>query len=127
MFFSTDYPIVVEGCAFPENAYFNWYDVEGPSSYARSEEGVILDASALMKMERSEAEFSFPEPEQKAVSLNEGQDADGNRIVYAETVDEFLAAIGPNTVIYLTGAEYRLADAADYGMGFENYYRWENV
>ncbi len=118
----------VEGCAFKGNSYFNWYDTDSPDSYAVGEDGNVLDAGKLAGMERREVEFALPEEQAKqGGSLNETRDADGKRTVYAATMDEFLEAIGPDTVIYLTGTEYRLDSADGYGEDFDSYYRWEEV
>lgn len=44
------------------------------------------------------------------------------------TMDEFLAAIGPDRTVTLAGGTFNLADAADYGRsGYSAWYRWENV
>lgn len=44
------------------------------------------------------------------------------------TMDAFLAAIGPDRTVTLAEGTYNLADAADYGRsGSSAYYRWENV
>ena len=44
------------------------------------------------------------------------------------TMDEFLAAIGPDRTMTLAAGTYNLADAADYGRsGGSAWYRWENV
>ena len=44
------------------------------------------------------------------------------------TMDEFLAAIGPDRTVTLAGGNFNLSDAADYGRsGGSAWYRWENV
>ena len=45
--------------------------------------------------------------------------------IVVTTVDEFLAAIGPDRTIALAGETFSLADAAHYGEGMARYYRWE--
>ena len=52
---------------------------------------------------------------------------DTTNTVYAATVDEFLAAIAPDTTIVLTGGTYRLCDASDYGLAGGQYYSWSEV
>ena len=49
------------------------------------------------------------------------------RTVDAATVDEFLKAIGPNTVINLTGRSYDLTGATGYGVYGSKYYGWNEV
>lgn len=46
--------------------------------------------------------------------------------IHVTNVDEFLAAIGPDTTIFLEPGEYNLTQAANYGgLGSENYH-WES-
>lgn len=44
--------------------------------------------------------------------------------VHAATVDELLAAIGPNTEIILEADFYDFSTATDYGTGYTDYYYW---
>ncbi len=46
------------------------------------------------------------------------------KTVSVSTVDEFLAAIAPDTRIVLADGTYNLADAADYGTAGKRYYTW---
>lgn len=48
-------------------------------------------------------------------------------MVEVSTVDEFLAAIAPNTTVVLAEGTYELNKASDYGTGWEDYYRWTGV
>lgn len=52
---------------------------------------------------------------------------DGYQTVYAATVDEFLAAIAPDTEIILSGEIYNLTTASDYGTDGGRYYTWRKV
>lgn len=61
------------------------------------------------------------EPAQ-AVSVSTGK----QKTVKAATVDEFLAALGSNTEILLTGKLYDLTAASDYGTTGGKYYYWED-
>lgn len=45
--------------------------------------------------------------------------------VKVSTIDEFLAAIAPNTQIILAEGEYNLTEAANYSRGGSAYYHWE--
>ena len=49
------------------------------------------------------------------------------KTVDAATVDEFLKAIGPNTIINLTGRSYDLTGATGYGVYGSKYYGWNEV
>ena len=45
--------------------------------------------------------------------------------IHVTTVDEFLAAIGPNKKIILDGVEYDLSKATGYGWNNDTYYYWQ--
>ena len=77
-------------------------------------------------MEREDASYSGP-VEAEAVELEESENAEGLREVRVDTVDEFLAAIGPDTVIKLSEGVYDLSTATDYGAYGTEYYYWVNV
>ena len=64
-----------------------------------------------------------------AESLTENVETDAaQELVTVTNVDEFLAAIAPDTTILLKAGEYDLSTAADYCMESENpYYTWEEV
>ncbi|MCR5090560.1 MAG: right-handed parallel beta-helix repeat-containing protein [Oscillospiraceae bacterium] len=54
--------------------------------------------------------------------------AEGDREVFSvSTVDELLAAIGPNREIRLEDGVYNLTTAADYGGEAQEYYRWNSM
>ena len=57
----------------------------------------------------------------------ETPEANAGNTVYAATVDEFLAAIAPDTKIVLTGGTYNLSTASDYGANGGPYYTWKAV
>jgi len=54
------------------------------------------------------------------VSPEAGEDG----MVHVSTVDELVAAIAPNTTIYLEPGEYNLTEASDYGGLGGEYYTW---
>lgn len=67
------------------------------------------------------------EPESTEITVETPEDAAPaeEEVVRVSTVDEFLAAIGPNVTIELAAGEYDLSTAADYGLPSENRnYRW---
>lgn len=49
------------------------------------------------------------------------------RTVDAETVDELLKAIAPDTIINLTGRSYNLTEAQGYGVFGSKYYSWNEI
>ena len=107
-------PATVDGCAFHQNFIPSWY-AEGydePTLYAQSVEGEGLEPEDLAAMEIRPVQFREETP-----ALQEPTEVvPGGRIVVT-TVDEFLAAIGPERTIVLEGESFFLVDAANYGEG----------
>ena len=123
-----DFPATVDGCTFHRNEIGSWYadpvytvGYENPSLFAQDLQGKDLTAEDLNAMEiqtvrPSESEETvYPEPAEVPA---------GGEITVT-TVDEFLAAIGPNRTIILDGTSFSLADAAGYGRENGRYYRWD--
>ena len=76
------------------------------------------------------AEKSSPEtrPQPLAAMVNTDEPADDEDAVVVSTVDEFLAAIAPDTTIRLKPGIYDLSLASDYGDNQEGkYYSWEET
>ena len=82
--------------------------------------------ASIESMQREEAEYSGPEAA-TAVELDEELNEEGLREVSVGTVDEFLAAIGSDTVIRLEGGVYDLSTATDYGAYGTDWYYWLDV
>lgn len=115
--------LTVSGCEFDVPAAVPMYS-EG-SSAAVDTSGASLTDAALRAMTLEKAEYTGPAAvETPAVEASLG--ADGRREVHAATVDEFLAAIAPNTVIYLDAETFDLSTATSYGGYGSNYYYWLN-
>ena len=116
-------PATVDGCVFYNNNVYSWYAM-GEGVYtctARDMEGKELTEDDLTGMTLRAIELTDLE----AVAVQEpAQVAPGEEITVT-TVDEFLAAIGPNRTIVLDGENFSLADATDYGSPTGWYYRWE--
>ena len=74
-------------------------------------------------MELAHADYDGPAPEVLPGSV---QQEDGTTEVTVATVDQFLAAIGPDTTIVLEAGEYDLSAASDYGSEGNGYYAWED-
>ena len=117
------YSPVVDGCSFESNFFYgyleNWYD--GNTRYAVDSEGNTLGADALRNMEYREIDpasvtASVPTP-MPTVSAADGE-------IHVSTVDEFLAAIGPNRTIVLDAPLYDLSTASNYGSIGTAYYYW---
>ena len=118
-----EYPATVDGCDFHGNELGSWYaeGYDAPSLAARDAAGQELTEDDLVAMDirpvqlPGTEEIDLPEPTEVAP---------GGEIVVT-TVDEFLAAIGPDRTIVLDGARFSLADASDYGSGASWYYHWD--
>lgn len=120
MFFLSSTPITVAGCSFASNTFKDWYaDINSTSSVpAVSLDGKELTEEALKTM--SLEYCSGWEPAKAPES-----DLSGGEI-HVSTVDEFLAAIAPDTTIYLEEGTYDLSTASDYGSYGNEYYTWVN-
>lgn len=115
---------VVDGCRIGENQLASGGSVYAADDYARSlhavdTRGNELDEDDLYAMNRESISYS-------AAYEKPAEDYSEPREVYAETIDELLAAIAPNTTIYLSDGEYLLSDATDYGKGGGSFYYWES-
>ena len=77
-------------------------------------------------MQREECRYEGP-IEAAPVELDETLNEEGLREISVETVDEFLAAIGSNTVIKLKGSTFDLSQASDYGAYGTDFYYWRDV
>lgn len=115
--------LTVSGCEFDVPAAVPMYS-EG-SSAAVDTSGAALTEGALRAMTLEKTVYAGPAAAEPAV-LDSSVDADGVTTVRAATVDEFLAAIAPNTVIYLDAETFDLSTATSYGGYGSNYYYWLN-
>ncbi len=118
-----EYTATVDGCAFHRNEMGGWYaEYELSSLAARDLQGKELTEEDLNAMEIrpieliGSEEIVFQEPTTVPV---------GGEIT-VKTVDEFVAAIGPDRTIILDGTTFSLADAAGYGSAEGQYFRWES-
>lgn len=116
MFRGSSNPVTVESCRF-----------EGGTPWAESvmpvgSDGQELTAGELANMKMRTVTWEpTGRPEVPQVEVSE----DGK--IHVTNVDEFLAAIAPNTTIFLEPGEYDLSTAATYaGLGGA-YYHWESV
>ena len=123
IFSVTGDPITVAGCEFRDS--FPVYAVSETSPVVDMD-GTPLTNDDLAAMKQSPvafpgfAEFEVPE-------LDRRQGENGMYAVYVSTVDEFLAAIAPNTAIYLDEGLYDLSQASTYGAYGSQYYYWNNM
>ena len=124
MFFSSQYPLTVEGCAFKNNrCEYGWYAEQwrmseravDPSGKTYSD--AELEALTLIK----DVKWSAPAENAEPVKAPEPE-ADG--MIHVRTVDELLASIRPNAAIYLENGTYTLSEAIGYGTDGGEYYDW---
>ena len=114
------YGATVDGCAFTNNGSRNW--VQSSGIYANDISGKLLDASDFEAMTLQDIDLNTavtPLPVSAATEVQPG----GSIIV--TTVDEFLAAIGPDRNIILEGELFDLSTASSYGSVGGEYYYWQ--
>ena len=128
MFASELIPVTVEGCALGDNDIIDWYaDMEKlgslyENSKAVDPEGNVYSYSELQDMQKTEnAVWNAYVPEVSAPEVAVSEDGK----VHVTTVDEFLAAIAPDTTIYLEPGVYDLSTAAGYGVSGTDRYHWD--
>lgn len=100
--------ITLDGNKFEGNKIRNWYD---RAYVAKDPAGNTLTEADLEALYGTEPEAE-PQPQME---------------VHVSTVDELIAAIGPNTEIVLDAAEYDLSTATGYGTSSGAYYYWEDI
>lgn len=114
----------VDKCSFQRRSGEKYYpSVSG--LFAKSPEGEDLISFDLDRMELARADYDGPvAPEEIPVAWTERED--GTREARVSTVDQLLAAIGPDTTILLDAGTYDLTAAAGYGDKGGEWYSWEN-
>ena len=99
--------LVMDDCTFEENTFHRWFE---------EADMTILDGIGKTWTEESLTAWYTP---------RNGERPAGNRTeVKAKTVDELLAAIGPDTEILLAEGIYDLSKARGYGKTSTDYYFW---
>jgi len=111
------------GCEFDVPAAVPMY-FEGSSAAVDASDAELTE-EALRAMTLEKTVYAGP-AHAEPITLDSSVNADGVTTVHAATVDEFLAAIAPNTVIYLDAETFDLSTAASYGGYGSNYYYWVN-
>ena len=107
-FVGTERSVTMDGNRFEGNNIRSWYSVV---EVAKDPDGRALSEVNLNEMYGTKPEVST-QPQLE---------------IHVSTVDEFIAAIGPNTEIVLDGAEYDLSTATGYGTSGSEYYYWEDI
>lgn len=106
--------VTMENTEITGNNIWNWYTEYG-DSLVLNEMDYPLTAEALQDMYVYIEEPSIPEGAPSEVEMKE---------VTVHTVNEFLAAIAPNTRIFLDAPVFDLTTASDYGGAGGMYYEW---
>ena len=101
--------VTLDGNKFDGNTIRTWYSGYG---------NVALDANGDPLTEAKLEELYPSEPKQPSQPQLE---------IHVNTVDELLAAIGPNKDIVLEGELYDFSTATGYGTSSGDYYYWEDV
>nr|MCR4752124.1 right-handed parallel beta-helix repeat-containing protein [Eubacterium sp.] len=111
VFLFDQYGAAVDGCAFTDNDTFGSF-VQGSGAFAYDVSGNLLEESDLASMT-----FREIDPETTAVSspVSSAVDVEPGGSIEVTTIDEFLAAIGPDRTIILDGKEFDLSAASNYG------------
>ncbi len=123
---------VLDACAFTDNKasedcmYFN-YDGETDANVAVDAEGKELHLTDLEAMERSDYTEPYYGPRQKETLLPAGEiNAYGEKVYRVDNVDDFLAAIGSDTTIYVDCELLDFSAASSYGGYGSNFYYWRD-
>ena len=109
-FFGETVSITMDGNRFEDNTIRKWYDFE---VVAKDKHGNALPEEKLHEMYGTDPEPTEPKEPQLEIHVS--------------TVDEFIAAIGPNKDIVLDSELYDLSTATGYGTSSGDYYRWEDI
>lgn len=118
------YDITIDNCSISSAQFTELYS-KG-TNYAGKAlclDGSVIRPDTLEKMEFEKTDYNGPVPPD--IPLTEtALTEDGTVHVYVKTVDEFLAAIAPDTTVYLDGESFDFSTASQYGSGSSDYYFW---
>ncbi len=118
-----EYGATVDGCRFEGNDLIAWYLGEG-GRYATNVYGEPLESAMFMEMTLADIDPDTVLP--PVTPAGAAEVPEGGEIVVT-TVDEFLAALGPDRTITLDGALFDLSTASNYGgIGTDAYFWQEN-
>ncbi len=125
LFSSQKYSPVVDGCSFSDNGIVTW--IEG-SVFPVDTKGVRLGKEDLESMVLEEnMDLSSLAPAEGASSGIGTMVASEDGMYHVATMDEFLAALGPDRTIVLDAEVYDLTTASDYGTPGGEYYYWSEA
>lgn len=111
-------PATVEACRFRSDCRL-WSEGTDPVD----KDGNPLTLVKLVDMEQETVSWTpAPKPEPILVPS-----ASSDGMIHITNVYELLAAIAPDTKIFLEPGTYNLTEVQDYGFGETNYYYWSSV
>ena len=116
---------LIDCCGLGDNAIgTGWYVDPDHPAVDRDSNPLTANDLAAMEWEAYSEEYTGPAAEELP-ELPYEMGEDGRKQFHVNTVDEFLAAIGDDRVIYLEAALFDLSTASNYGgYGGTNYY-WQ--
>ena len=114
------YGATVDGCAFRNNGTVRSW-VYSSGVYANDVTGKLLDAEDFEAMTLRDID---PNVDVTPAPVMVGTEVSPGASVSVKTVDEFLAAIGPDRTIVLDGELFDLSTASSYGSVGGEYYYW---
>ena len=120
MFVCEGYSPIVNGCVFGQNSVKNY----ASGMPAVTMEGAELALADLESMTLVPCDYLVELNPPAAAELEKTLLEDGTSEVWVSTVDELLAAIGPDTLVHLAAGDYNLTEAAGYGTQSGQYYYW---
>jgi len=106
--------VVLDNNKFTDNSIRRWYEFVLDDYIAKDGKGKALTEEALTKI------YGVSQDEQTKPQQPQLQ-------IHVSTVDEFIAAIGPDKEIILDGELYDFSTATGYGYAKGDYYYWEDV
>lgn len=118
--------VTVDKSSFENNWYTDLCFTYGDMAQLLDIDGNVLDEERLLSMKQESAVYEGPKDLSPLPAPEGTINAEGLREVHVEDADSFLAAIGPDTIIYLDGETFDLSTARSYGQFGTDYYDWVN-
>ncbi len=124
LFEGDGYSPIVNGCVFEGNSAKE-YALGGVNAVTM--EGAGLSLTDLESMTLTPCDYLIELNPPVVAEVEKTLLEDGTSEVWVSTVDELLAAIGPDTLVHLAAGDYNLAEATGYGTQGGQYYYWSGT
>ena len=118
---------LVGGCAFRNNTETHSVLSDGRDSVFLPGDGGEIAVADLEKMTLDRDAYSYDGPAAKQAAAVTGIPGPDGMEYHVTTVDEFLAALGSDTTIYLDAELFDLSTASSYGGYGGTYYYWVDL